>query len=89
MTEFIQPIEGHDLSPLFALKPALDTVNPYDEVHYKMINAFKQAGQKILDEWIQNNHMSIDEVFTRIQNEGQQAVDAAAQKMQPSSGVSN
>lgn len=89
MTEFIQPIEGHDLSPLFTLKPTLDSVNPYDEVNYKMINAFKQAGQKILDEWIQDNHMSIDEAFTRIQNEGQQAVDAAAQKLESSSTPSN
>lgn len=73
-TDLIPNIDGHDLSPLYVLQPILKSNNPYDYVDYQIINVFKDIGQSVVQEVIEDK-ISIDEAISKIENEGQQAIN--------------
>ncbi|MNZ82599.1 Bacterial extracellular solute-binding protein [compost metagenome] len=72
--DLIEPVGHHDLSPLYMLQPIPYSNNPYDDVHYEILNAFKEVGQKVIEEAIQNT-ITIDEAIQQIEVEGQQVID--------------
>lgn len=76
-TELIATVKGHDLSPLTMLKASPSNHNPYESVHYDIINAFKSVGNQIVEDVIANK-LTIEEALIQIDEKGQQAVDAAA-----------
>ncbi|MCY9760012.1 extracellular solute-binding protein [Paenibacillus alvei] len=76
-TELIASVKGHDLSPLTMLKASPSNHNPYESIHYDIINAFKSIGNQIVEDVIANK-LTIDEALILIDEKGQQAVDAAA-----------
>ncbi|OBY76534.1 hypothetical protein BBG47_26545 [Paenibacillus sp. KS1] len=76
-TELIATVKGHDLTPLTMLKATPSNHNPYDSVHYDIINAFKSVGNQIVEDVIANK-LTIEEALIQIDEKGQQAVDAAA-----------
>ncbi|MMZ62415.1 hypothetical protein D1872_246220 [compost metagenome] len=73
-TDLIQPLGPHDLSPFYILQPVPYSNNPYDDVDYEILNAFKEAGQKVIEEAIRNS-ISIDQAIQQIEAEGQQVID--------------
>jgi|GEM_PF-933965 len=84
-TEFIPQIAGHELDAFYMQKPSLVSLNPYDNVHYEIINAFKEAGQAVLDEMIAED-ADIEAIFERLEQEGQKAIDAAKLKIEMNDG---
>lgn len=80
-TDLIKPVGNHDVSPLFLLDPAPYSNDPYDAVNYEILNAFKEVGQKAVEDTIQNA-LSIDEAIQQIEIEGQRAVDEGKMRLE-------
>lgn len=76
-TDLISSYQGHDLTPLYALEPAPYANNPYDEVDYRIINAFKQAGDAVMNRLLEEE-ITLEDAMKQIELQGQQAVDQAA-----------
>ncbi|RAP77414.1 hypothetical protein DL346_02725 [Paenibacillus montanisoli] len=79
-SELLPQIDGHDLSPLYNKKSTQISNNPYDQIDFNIINAFKIVGQKYMDKVV-NGEMDITSAFEKIELEGQQAVNAEAKKL--------
>lgn len=79
-TDLIKPVDGHDLSPLYELDPVTKSNNPYDYIHYEIINAFKDVGQNVIQEAIENK-ITIDDAIEMIEKEGQAAIDEMKLKL--------
>ncbi|MFB9326557.1 ABC transporter substrate-binding protein [Paenibacillus aurantiacus] len=69
-------MEGHDTKVFSMLRPATTNVNPYDAVHYDIVNAFKEVGQAITEKVIKGE-LPIDDALQEIEKQGQAAVDKA------------
>lgn len=78
--DLIKSVQGHDLSPLYELEPVTKSNNPYDYIHYEIINAFKDVGQNVIQEAIQNK-ITVDEAIERIEKEGQTAINEMKLKL--------
>ncbi|WP_334077519.1 ABC transporter substrate-binding protein [Paenibacillus sanfengchensis] len=76
----MKTVEGHDLSPLYELDLVTKSNNPYDYIHYEIINAFKDVGQNVIQEVIENK-ITLDEAIEKIEKEGQAAVDGMKLKL--------
>ncbi|MBA9086729.1 ABC-type glycerol-3-phosphate transport system substrate-binding protein [Fontibacillus solani] len=74
--DFIKPVNDHDLSPLLFLGRANNNNNPYEFVDYSIINAFKESGQDIIEEAINNTNYSIEDMIKSIEIEGQKVIDS-------------
>ncbi|WP_435920970.1 ABC transporter substrate-binding protein [Paenibacillus sp. DYY-L-2] len=80
-TDLIKPVDGHDLSPLYELDPVTKSNNPYDYIHYEIINAFKEVGQNVIQEAIENK-ITIDDAIEKIEKDGQAAIDEMKLKLE-------
>ncbi|WP_168735482.1 ABC transporter substrate-binding protein [Cohnella fermenti] len=77
---YMQPIAGHDLSPLIRLDPAPYTVNPYLVFPASILDAFADTTQNIVDEAIAGR-LSIPQALAEVETRGQAAVDEARNKL--------
>ncbi|GFN29826.1 ABC transporter substrate-binding protein [Paenibacillus xylaniclasticus] len=82
--DYIRPIEGHDLSPLYRLKPATERVNPYLVVDASILDAFADVAQQLLNDVIAGK-MTVEQALAEVDIKGQLAVDAAGQKLSTAS----
>ncbi|MOA24545.1 hypothetical protein D3C78_1452250 [compost metagenome] len=79
ITDYIQPIGDHDLTPLYSLRAVPAQIDPYLVIDHEIIDAFKKASQSILDKAIKGD-ISIDEALAEVELQGQLAVDNAVLK---------
>ncbi|PZD93229.1 hypothetical protein DNH61_24605 [Paenibacillus sambharensis] len=80
ITDYIIPVGEHDLSPLYALKPAPHHVDPYLVIEPEILDAFKTAAQAVLDKAIAGE-LTIEEAVAEAERSGQAAVDEARLKL--------
>ncbi|MOA00255.1 hypothetical protein D3C78_1196090 [compost metagenome] len=78
--EYRPNVTEKDLTPLYILKPKRISNNPYDTVNHEIINAFKTAAQLVLDDYLKGT-ISIEEAFSIMEVNGQQAVDLAKEEL--------
>ncbi|MGZ9586579.1 ABC transporter substrate-binding protein [Paenibacillus marinisediminis] len=76
----IQDHYTQDLTPLYMLKPANQSHNPYDYIHHDIINAFKEVGEVIIRDAI-DEKITEDEALEKLETEGQNAVNLAREKL--------
>ncbi|WP_141502518.1 extracellular solute-binding protein [Paenibacillus luteus] len=79
--DLLEPIGDHDLSPLYLLKPAISSNNPYEKVHFEIINNFKEIGQSLFDQ-VLSGSLSLDEAFERLEQLGQITVDETKKRLE-------
>jgi multiple sugar transport system substrate-binding protein len=78
--ELLLKIAGHDLSPLYQLQPVNEGLNPYDYVHYEVINAFKDVGQSVWDKVVKGE-IPMESALEEIESRGQQVIQMAADQL--------
>ncbi|GAA0135268.1 hypothetical protein YSY43_21080 [Paenibacillus sp. YSY-4.3] len=76
VTEYVQPVGAHDLSPLYLLQANPDYIDPYTQVDADVLDAFQSAAQSVLDRLLQNE-LTLEEALAEAELRGQEAVDAA------------
>ncbi|GFN33126.1 ABC transporter substrate-binding protein [Paenibacillus xylaniclasticus] len=69
-------VDGHDMSALTMQLPEKAAIDPYDEVPYEIINAFKAVGEEVTERAIRGE-LSASEALREIERKGQLAVDEA------------
>jgi len=75
LTDQIRDIHGRDALPFYRLKPVTTSNNPYEEVGYEVMDAFKEAGQAIVEDVLKGN-LSIDQALVEIEKKGKEAVQS-------------
>ncbi|MBD2872393.1 ABC transporter substrate-binding protein [Paenibacillus arenilitoris] len=81
--ELLAPITGQDLKPLFSLKPKKYYVNPYEKVHYDIVNGFKEYGQTLFEQVIHGD-LTLDQAFEALESEGQLKVNQIKEQLENS-----
>lgn len=76
VTEYVEPVGDHELSPLYTLKANPNYVDLYTQVDAEILNAFQDAAQVVLDKHLQNE-ITLDEALAEVEVKGQEAVDTA------------
>ncbi|MEF2969140.1 extracellular solute-binding protein [Paenibacillus sp. M1] len=76
VTDYVQPVGDHDLSPLYSLKANPNHDDPGTKVDAAILGAFQDAAQGVLDKLLQDE-ITLDEALAEAELKGQEAVDAA------------
>ncbi|MBS5911044.1 MULTISPECIES: extracellular solute-binding protein [Paenibacillus] len=76
VTEYVEPVGDHDLSPLYSLKANPNYADLYTQVDAEILDAFQDAAQGALDKLLQNE-ITLDEALAEVEVKGQEAVDTA------------
>lgn len=81
VTEYVHPVTGHDLSPLYSLQANPDYIDPYTQVDANVLDAFQSAAQSVLDRLLQNE-LTLEEALVEAELRGQEAVDTALAELE-------
>jgi ABC-type glycerol-3-phosphate transport system substrate-binding protein len=81
LTNVIQPVPMHDLSPLYMLEANTAVMNPYSLIDATVLDAFHDVAQKLLDQAIQGE-ITVEEALAQVELQGQQAVNEAVRKLE-------
>ena len=74
LTDAIQPVPPHDLSPLYMLEADTTSMNPYLLIDAEVLDAFQDVAQQLLDQTIRGE-LTIEEALVQVERQGQQAVN--------------
>jgi ABC-type glycerol-3-phosphate transport system substrate-binding protein len=80
LTDAIQPVPPHDLTPLYMLEANTAAIIPYLLVDATVSDAFQDVAQKLLDQAIQEE-ITIEEALEQAELQGQQAVNEALRRL--------
>lgn len=81
VTEYVHPVTGHDLSPLYSLQANPDYIDPYTQVDANVLDAFQSAAQSVLDRLLQNE-LTLEEALAEAELRGQEAVDTTLAELE-------